>query len=89
MNEETKSLFFRIALATAFTCIAVKWMVDQLVRNILLVPAKFSFAGKEYFLCIYHCFNSFRNLQLIIGPYKRQKKQSKKTSESSYDQVEN
>ncbi|KAI9553782.1 hypothetical protein GHT06_019046 [Daphnia sinensis] len=31
MNEETKlSILLRIALATAFTCIAVKWMVDQL-----------------------------------------------------------
>lgn len=30
MNDETKSLLFRVALATAFTCIAVKWMVDQL-----------------------------------------------------------
>ena len=31
MNEETKlSLLLRVALATAFTCVAVKWMVDQL-----------------------------------------------------------
>ncbi|KAK4007604.1 outer mitochondrial transmembrane helix translocase isoform X2 [Daphnia magna] len=31
MNEETKlSILLRIALATAFTCVAVKWMVDQL-----------------------------------------------------------
>lgn len=31
MNEETKlSLLIRAALATAFTCVAVKWMVDQL-----------------------------------------------------------
>ena len=37
MNEETKSLLFRVALATAFTCIAVKWMVDQLVS---IVKAK-------------------------------------------------
>lgn len=31
MNEETKlSLLLRVAIATAFTCVAVKWMVDQL-----------------------------------------------------------
>jgi hypothetical protein len=31
MNEETKlTLLLRVALATAFTCVAVKWMVDQL-----------------------------------------------------------
>jgi hypothetical protein len=31
MNEETKiSLLIRVALAAAFTCVAVKWMVDQL-----------------------------------------------------------
>ena len=30
MNEETKFMIFRVALATAFTCVAVKWMVDQL-----------------------------------------------------------
>ena len=30
MNEDTKSMIFRIALATAFTCFAVKLVVDQL-----------------------------------------------------------
>ena len=30
MNEEGKFLLFRVVLATAFTCIAVKWMVGQL-----------------------------------------------------------
>lgn len=31
MNEETKlSLLLRVAIATAFACVAVKWMVDQL-----------------------------------------------------------
>jgi hypothetical protein len=31
MNEETRlSILLRVALATAFTCVAVKWMVDQL-----------------------------------------------------------
>lgn len=34
MNEDTKfSLLFRLAVATAFTCVAVKWMVDQLDPN--------------------------------------------------------
>lgn len=30
MNEETKYLLVRVAIATAFTCVAVKWMVEQM-----------------------------------------------------------